>query len=137
MNCRLIKASIAHKDVIKNLMQFYMYDFSEYFKLDVEEDGLFTAYKNLDDYWKEAHNRFPYIIIKDEKYVGFVLVRFIEVTERIYFSIAEFFIMRKYRREKIGSSVAKQIFNLHKGEWEVFQKESNKPAQLFLEQDHK
>jgi predicted acetyltransferase len=122
MNIKLTRASVKYKDVIKNLMQFYMYDFSEYLKTDVEDDGLFAAYNNLEDYWIEKNNRFPYIIQKDERYVGFALVRFIESGERKYFSIAEFFIMKKYRREGIGKSVAAQIFNLHKGQWEVYQK---------------
>jgi len=39
--------------------------------------------------------------------------------------------MRKYRKEGIGKAVAEQIFDLHRGQWEVYQKESNKPAQLF------
>ena len=39
--------------------------------------------------------------------------------------------MKKYRREGIGKSVAEQIFNLQKGQWEVCQKGSNKPAQVF------
>jgi predicted acetyltransferase len=131
MNLKLIPASDEYKNVIKNLMQFYIYDFSEYVKCDVEENGLFGAYPYLDDYWKEENYRFPYIIKKDEKYAGFVFVRFIESEERNYFSIAEFFIMKKYRREGVGKTVAEQIFNLHKGQWEVYQKESNKPAQLF------
>lgn len=131
MNFKLIPASPEYKDVINNLMQFYMYDFSEYTKSDVEDDGLFAAYPGLKLYWKEENHRFPYIIKKDDKYVGFVLVRFIESEERNYFSIAEFFIMKKYRREGIGKAVAEDIFNLHKGQWEVYQMESNKPAQMF------
>ena len=131
VNFKLVKASQKYKDVIKNLMQFYIYDFSEYVKCDVEEKGLFEAYPSLEDYWKEENHRFPYIIKKEESYAGFVLVRFIESGERSYFSIAEFFIMRKYRREGVGKAVAEQIFNLHKGHWEVYQKESNKPAQVF------
>jgi len=67
----------------------------------------------------------------DEKYIGFVLVRFIESATRNYFSIAEFFIMKKYRRKGIGQAVAEQIFDLHVGQWEVYQKESNEPAQVF------
>ncbi len=131
MNFKLIKASAAYKAVIKNLMQFYMYDFSEYISTDVEEDGLFAAYNNLEDYWEQPENKFPYVIKNEEKHVGFVLIRFIESGERNYFSIAEFFIMRKYRRLGIGKAVAAQIFDLYKGQWEVFQKESNKPAQIF------
>ena len=131
MNFKLIRASQEYKDVIKNLMQFYMYDFSEYIRYDVEEDGLFADYPFLEEYWKEENHRFPYIITKEEKYVGFVLVKLIESQERNYFSIAEFFIMKKYRREGIGKAIAGQIFNLHKGQWEIYQKESNKPAQVF------
>ena len=130
MSVRIIKASPQHKAVIKNLMQFYMYDFSEFVSLDVETNGLFEAYKNLDDYWTDE-NRFPYIIQQNEKYIGFAFVRFIETTQHNYFSIAEFFVMKKYRLNGVGKTIAHQIFNLHKGKWEVFQKESNKPAQLF------
>ncbi|KRE48752.1 GNAT family N-acetyltransferase [Paenibacillus sp. Soil522] len=131
MNYELIQAPKEYQDIIKNLMQFYIYDFSEFVKCDVEEDGLFGAYPYLEDYWGETNHRFPYVIKQDEKYVGFVLVRFIESEEQNYFSIAEFFIMKKFRKEGIGKAVAKQIFNLHKGQWEVYQLESNKPAQLF------
>ena len=131
MDLKLIPASGEHQGVIKNLMQFYIYDFSEFAGYDVEEDGLFAAYPFLEEYWKEKDQKFPYIIKKEEKYAGFVLIKFIESEKRNYFSIAEFFIMKKYRREGIGKAIAKQIFNLHKGQWEVYQKESNKPAQLF------
>ena len=47
------------------------------------------------------------------------------------FSIAEFFILKKYRRTGIGKGVAKQIFDLHKGDWEVYQRENNLPARSF------
>jgi len=131
MDLKLISASREYQNVIRNLMQFYIYDFSEFAGHDVEEDGLFAAYPFLEEYWKEEDHKFPYIVKKGEKYAGFVLVRFIESEKRNYFSIAEFFILKKYRREGIGKSIAEQIFNLHKGQWEVYQKESNKPAQLF------
>src|ERR1700712_3027854 len=118
MNMKLALASIEDRNIIKNLMQYYIYDFSEYIHCDVEEDGLFAAYSHLDAYWGEE-NRFPYIITQDEQYAGFVLVRYIASTTRNYFSIAEFFIMKKYRRQGIGKGVAQQIFDLHKGPWEV------------------
>ena len=130
MNIQIIKASEAHRQVISNLLQFYMYDFSEYTGNDVEPHGLFGVYPDLEKYWNEE-NRFPYIIKQEEKYIGFVFVRLIVTGERNYFSIAEFFIMRKYRRQGIGRRVAIQILDLHKGQWEIFQMESNKSAQAF------
>jgi predicted acetyltransferase len=131
MNIQLIKASEDDRQVITNLMQFYMYDFSEYTGSDVETDGLFGGYLQLEDYWKDENQRFPYIIKKDEKYIGFVFVRIIQTEEKKYFSIAEFFVMRKYRRKGIGRIVAEKVFNLHRGQWEVYQMEANKSAREF------
>jgi len=112
-------------------MQFYIYDFSEYLAYDVEANGFFAPYPHLDNYWEEPNTKFPYLISKDNKYVGFVLVKFIQSEQRSYFSIAEFFILKKYRLEGIGKSVAFHIFDLHRGQWEVFQRITNKPAQIF------
>jgi len=124
MSFELIQASEAYKIVIKNLMQFYIYDFSEFISCDVEEDGLFEAYPYLEEYWNDENHRFPYLIKIDQIYAGFVLVRFIESEARNYFSIAEFFIMKKYRRKGIGKAVAERVFNLHRGRWEVYQKKA-------------
>lgn len=131
MNFTLLQASNDHKIVIQNLMQFYIYDFSEYIRYDVEDNGLFAQYPDLKSYWEGDNNKFPYIIKKDDKYVGFVLVKFISSEDRSYFSIAEFFILKKYRHEGIGRAIAIEVFSSHKGQWEVYQKETNKPAQIF------
>ena len=131
MKIQILKASAENKQVISNLMQLYMYDFSEYTGSDVEANGLFVSYPGFEDYWSEENQRFPYIIRNEEIYIGFVFVRKIETPEKSYFSVAEFFIMRKYRRKGFGRMVAKEIFNLHRGLWEVYQMEANKPAQVF------
>jgi len=130
MNLTLLKASKEHNIVIRNLMQFYMYDFSEYTRYDVEDNGLFAPYADLQDYF-EGDNKFPYIVKADDKYVGFVLVKFTSSEDRSYFSIAEFFILKKYRHEGIGKAIAIKVFNLHKGQWEVHQRDNNKAAQIF------
>jgi len=131
MNFTLLQASKEHKIVIRNLMQFYMYDFSEYIRYDVEDNGLFAPYPDLKDYFEGNNKKFPYIIRADDKYVGFVLVKFLSSKGRSYFSIAEFFILKKYRHEGIGKAIAIKVFNLHKGQWEVYQTDNNKAAQIF------
>jgi predicted acetyltransferase len=131
MSFILLQASKEDKTAIENLMQFYIYDFTEFIEYDVEGNGLFAPYPHLENYWREEKNKFPYVIKKEGKYVGFVLVKLIESEERSYFSIAEFFVMKKYRRLGIGKTIAVQVFDLHKGQWEVYQKDSNKPAQVF------
>jgi predicted acetyltransferase len=45
--------------------------------------------------------------------------------------MAEFFIMRKYRRQGIGEYVARQIFNQFPGAWQVGQIYENQSAIVF------
>lgn len=130
MDFQIIKAPKKYRQIISNLLQFYIYDFSEYTEHDLEPSGLFGIYPDLERYWNDE-TRFPYIIKLEEKWVGFVFVRLIVAGERNYFSIAEFFIMRKYRRRGIGKKVAEQVLDLHRGNWEIFQMESNSSAQAF------
>jgi predicted acetyltransferase len=70
------------------------------------------------------------MIKKGEKYVGFVLVSK-NKSDMNYFSIAEFFIMKKYTGEGIGKEAARHLFTLHKGDWQVHQRENNISAQEF------
>ncbi|QOY38339.1 GNAT family N-acetyltransferase [Anaerobacillus isosaccharinicus] len=130
MNITIKKAALNEKERIKNLMQFYFYDFSEYVEAHLEENGKFGAYPYLDDYWTDPA-RYPYLVDMDGKLAGFALVRLIEENDQRYFSIAEFFVMKKYRRTGLGKVLANEVFNLHQGQWEVFQMENNIPAQHF------
>lgn len=131
MNFILLKALDEHRIVIENLMQYYIYDFSEYLEYDVCDNGLFAPYDNLNAYWEDGNNKFPYLVKVNDKYVGFVLVKFNRKKEMDYFSIGEFFILKRYRRMGIGKAVASEIFDLYKGHWEVHQRNTNIPAQQF------
>lgn len=124
------QATLEDKYILKNLMQFYFYDFSEFVEAHLYKDGLFEELPNLNSYWEEV-GRFPYLVEYNGKHAGFVLVGEVQETDRNYFSIAEFFIMKKYRRTGLGKIVANHVFNLHKGDWVVTQVEKNIPAQKF------
>jgi len=131
MNFKLEKAAIEQKSVLRNLLELYEYDFTEFEPNDVNEHGLFE-YKYLDHYWTEE-GRHPFLIKVNEKLAGFVLVRKVGVNEgnnNIY-SIAEFFVMKKYRRQGVGKRAAVEVFDFLKGEWEVGQLERNLHAQKF------
>ncbi|WP_236722895.1 hypothetical protein [Bacillus obstructivus] len=49
MNYEIIKASLDNSETLTNLMQFYIYDFSEFIEAHVEENGKFGDYP-LQDY---------------------------------------------------------------------------------------
>ncbi|WP_419877607.1 GNAT family N-acetyltransferase [Brevibacillus centrosporus] len=122
-------ATLEDKETLRNLLQFYIYDFSEFMDLHFEENGKYGDYP-IDEYWTTDPN-YPYLIRLNGKIVGVALVKLKNRNSDVYFSIAEFFIAKKYRRVGLGKLVAKDIFDLHKGQWEVYQIDNNKPAQHF------
>lgn len=128
----LIKVSFEKKMILRNLMELYQYDTSEFEddgENDVNEYGLFD-YKYLDHYWTEE-GRFPFFIMHSGKLAGFVLVREITDCETPKFSIAEFFVLRKYRGQGIGKEAAHKVFEMFKGGWSVAWLEKNLPAKSF------
>ncbi len=130
MDFKIKKAAAEDRQVLGNLMQYYVYDFSEFLDFHVNQSGRFGDYPGLDNYWiKKTH--FPYLLEFEGKHAGFALVNFKESEDKAYFTIAEFFIMKKYRKNGFGRTAAHQIFDLHRGNWEVLQVEKNTPAQAF------
>ncbi|KKI93500.1 acetyltransferase [Bacillus sp. SA1-12] len=132
MKIQIENASVGQKTVLRRLLEFYKYDFSEYDPEDVNEYGEY-GYKYLDHYWTEPE-RFPFLIKVNEKFAGFALVRKIThetLHKEYYFSMAEFFIMKKFRKEGIGKHTAFYLFDLFPGNWEVAEIEENVPAQTF------
>jgi predicted acetyltransferase len=129
MNVEIQEATFDEKSILRNLMELYIYDASEFEPLDVGAHGLF-GYRWLDHYWTES-DRYPFIVRADGKLAGFVLVRTLEESKTGIRSIAEFFILRRYRRQGMGRQVAHRIFDLFPGQWSVAQVDANQRAQVF------
>jgi predicted acetyltransferase len=124
MNIKVQEACLEDKTILHNLMELYAYDFNEFDQCDVSAHGLF-GYDRLDRYWTEG-GRYPFLVSVDDKPAGLVRVRTMDEskTDSIR-SIAEFFILRKYRRQGIGKEVAHRIFDRFPGQWNVAQVENN------------
>ena len=69
----------------------------------------------------------------DDRLAGFILVNKYGVvdTEPIDYSIAEFFIMKKYRRRGVGKIAVFNVFNKFHGIWEVKELAENINAHVF------
>jgi predicted acetyltransferase len=70
----------------------------------------------------------------NEKYAGFALVRKIiheDKDNKFHYSMAEFFILKKYRKSGVGKQTAFHLFDLFPGTWEVAEIKENIPAQKF------
>ena len=127
MKIELELVSVEDKQILLNIMQFYIYEFSKYMNIiRLEEDGLYAPF-DLDEYWTNP-SKHPFFIKVDEEFAGFVLVNSDESSVN---SIAEFFVMRKFEGRGVGRTVANSIFDMYQGEWVVTQSEKNYPAQAF------
>ena len=93
------------KEILRNLLEKYLFEFSQYDGLGVNKLGL-CGYDYLDSYWTER-NRWAYLIEVDGWLAGFSLVNdYPEACDReMDFSLAEFFIIHKYRRLGVGKQV--------------------------------
>lgn len=126
----LYRAKVEDKAVLRQLLELYAYDFTEFDGADVDEHGLF-GYHRLDHYWTDE-GRYPFLVRVAGKWAGLALVRDVTAVDgSVAHSMAEFFLMRKYRRHGIGEMVARHLFDMFPGPWEVGQITTNLPAQAF------
>jgi predicted acetyltransferase len=129
----VIPAGPDQEPILSNLLELYAYDFSEFRHLELGTDGRF-GYKHLPRYWREP-NRHPFLVRMDGKLAGLVLVKRgseISNNETIW-DMAEFFVVRGYRRRGIGTDIAHEVWRRFPGVWEVRVMESNHPAHQFWE----
>lgn len=129
MDVQALPASITDKPIIQQMMELYQYDFSEFENTDLNEHGYF-GYQYLDYYWVES-DRYPFLVKVNGKLAGFVLVNQYTYLPGSQYSVAEFFILRKYRQRGVGRQVALHVFNLFRGRWEIHQVHTNIVAQQF------
>jgi predicted acetyltransferase/N-acetylglutamate synthase-like GNAT family acetyltransferase len=131
MMVELVPATIADKSILRHLLELCLHDYSEFNGEDVDEHGLF-GYLYLDNYWTEA-GRHAFLIKIGGKLAGFALVRQHESTPegQSINAMAEFLVLRKYRKVGIGARAACMIFDRFPGLWRVGQEKDNHPAQAF------
>lgn len=124
-------APVEQKAVLANLLELYTYDFCDFLDLEIRPDGRF-GYKDLDLYWTDA-DRHPFLMYVEGRLAGLVLMRRIEPSahREARWDMAEFFVLRWYRRRGIGTSVAHEVFRRFPGAWEVRVMDSNRPAHRF------
>lgn len=124
---QIIKSDPSNRSVIENMMQLYLHDLSPFTNELPDKNGLFSLGKYFGLYWEE-HDRFPYILFHNDQPIGFALVREIGLQSH---SIAEFFVLKAYRKQGLATKFAHDVFRRHPGDWSVAQLESHVTAQSF------
>ncbi len=129
MSVELQSVSLEEKILLKRMLELYLYDLSGFESTDLNEQGEF-GYSYLDHYWTESE-RHPLFVKADGKTVGFILLNRFGYSEKIDYSVAEFFILKKYRKSGAGRAAARAAFEKFHGFWEIRTHENNDVAKKF------
>lgn len=135
MNIELKKIESKDKIILINLFQLYMHDITLSLPMDVNNHGLFE-YNETDYYFNNKEGYDPYLIINDNKYIGFVLINkefMVLNNEENNFNLSEFFILNAYKRKGIGKKIAFEIFDKYKGNFEIKPVPRSNTAKQFWE----
>ncbi|UUT15000.1 GNAT family N-acetyltransferase [Pseudomonas zeae] len=128
-NIELHPAQRDELDIIENLMQFYMYDFSEWLPLKLAEHGFFSIQPKI-DYWRHPATQ-PFLIRVNGELAGFVSVDNEIHIAGAQHNIGYFFIARRFRGQGVAQFVVSALLSRIPGQWQIFHIDANLPAQHF------
>ncbi len=127
----VIAAAPEQAPILANLLELYIHDFSEFRTLEIGAEGRF-GYSSLPLYWSEP-GRHPFLVKVDGQWAGFVLVKRksgLSNSDAVW-DMAEFFVIRGWRRRGIGTQIAHEVWNRFPGRWEVRVMRTNVAAERF------
>ena len=123
----VVPAAEADKATIANLIQLYLYDMTDEGVWPIGADGRY-AYDFLERFWLH-----PYLLRADGELAGFALV--IDACpltgEAPCWFMAEFFVLRGYRRRGIGRQAVADLLARHPGRWHVAVTRSHVRSEAF------
>jgi len=140
MNFSVDRVGGESQQIANNLFQLYSHDFSEFAppddeRFNVDDDGLFGL-PLIEKYWTQPNHSF-HLFRANGKLAGFAAINDWSPSGRgVDHNIAEFFVMRHFRRNGAGTQLARELFLAHPGFWELAIMASNKPAQVLLAKSH-
>ena len=118
--------------MLGNLLELYVHDLSEIFPVELGPDGRF-GYEKLPLYWAEPAVRHAFLIKQGRLVAGFAFATLgspaSEDPEDL--DVAEFFVLRRYRRSGIGRQAAMALWDSVPGHWVVRVSEANRAGLSF------
>jgi len=121
MNIEVVAVQRDEKEILRNLMEKYDYELSQYGGDDVNKLGLY-GFDYLDNYWQDGAKRWAFFIKANGNLAGFAMI----ISDYFYlddkqtdYVMSDFFVMYKYRNVGVGKFAANYLFDMFKGIWQL------------------
>ncbi len=131
MDLQLTPAADGDRPRLEALLELYAYDLSDALGLDVKDDGRFRALSP--ETWLSDPRCHVFFLRAGHKLAGFAVVKEgsrLSGDAGVY-DMAEFFVLKKYRRQRVGERAAVWLFDRFRGPWEVREKRENEGGTAF------
>ena len=130
---QLIQVSTEHKTLLWNLHQKYLYEMTNYYDNEMDEDGNYH-YGYFDAYFTEPERK-AFLIYSDGALAGFAMINpHSYIGETPDYVLAEFTIFPMFRKKHIGTEAATHILETFRGRWEIKYNEKNAGAKALWNQ---
>ena len=130
---RLYQATMVDYPLIQHMWLFYIYDMGRecgFIKgWECPADPTFVP-DDITSYFKDQARQAYLIKVEDEP-AGFVLLNRVSTLPNTQWNMGEFFILAKFQGKGIGSMIARQLWAMHPGSWEISVIPENKSALAF------
>ena len=115
--------------VLVNLLELYLHDMAEWFKFDINQDGLYRY--DMEPHWEKGDA--TYLLLVDDIPAGFALVARPDewLKDPNALEIAEFFLVRSHRHKGIADQFAAWLWDQQPGSWLIRVLEANLPGVPF------
>jgi predicted acetyltransferase len=126
---RMERVDRAADAVLRNLFEHYMHDMAEWFEFDTNEDGAYAYPTNK--VWEQGCAVF--LAYSARTPIGFALVDTAgtQIPGSAARDLKEFFVIRRHRRDGIGRTFARYVWDQYPGPWLVRVYRRNVPAMPF------
>ncbi len=115
---QLERVTESTRQTLWNLLQYMLFETSPSGKNVANEDGSFD-YRYFGNYFTDEDRDAYLIKSKTGELMGFVMINQYLQKVKTGHSIAEFLVLPRFRRNGVGSEVAKRCFAIYPGNWEV------------------
>jgi predicted acetyltransferase len=114
-------AQAADRDPLEALIQLYIHDFSALFagtaRCDLGDDGRYALDSPLAAWW-QVPGHVALLVRREGRLAGFAQIEGAGAADTVR-RVAEFFIVRKYRRTGLGTAAAAMVFDRYPGPWQA------------------